>query len=357
MSVAWRFVVQYSLDVHKKARTFHDGSLEYHPASQRVVLYDAESSVVDAMQPVRATMLCAEGELTLEKTFVRVLGSAQEEKAANKAARGNSRTSSTDGPLSMHGTCQHQVLYTSDKHKKAKKWHDGWMSLQSSGLALFYNDGDDRIVHRRQVKSMQEIEEGTILETSTLLIEITSKIAELRTPRKATSPSHNEEEEQERIDQPANASTLGPQDAEQEYELLYTADKVKKLKRWKDGRLKWSPTGLSLFYNEEGRVMHRRRVETHELAEGHELASAQYLFQIGAAIRALFPDSEQSQSQPHPQPQPKPKLLDAPRKRPRIGNRETAEPVTKKSPRLKPSISRTSISQTREAFILMLMMM
>lgn len=288
MPVAWHFPVQYTLDIHRKSQAFCDGQLEYHPASQTAILHDASGLLVDQLEPVGAGMLCPGGELRLTKTMLRVTESTENQVPAEKSTV----VKTTHSPLSA---CQHEILYTSDKTKKTKTWHDGWMDLQASGLATFLTDDTDKILHRKQVRSMEEVAEGMLIETSTMLIEISAALSVLRVRRKASSTSA----EPEAAPEEAPRSTEIPINTVQDYEILYTSDKIKKIKRWKDGRLKWSSSGLSTFYDEQDTVMSRRRIKPEELIDGYEFSTAQYIFQMGPAMKAPKPKCQPEPETPH----------------------------------------------------------
>jgi hypothetical protein len=197
--------------------------------------------------------------------------------------------------------------WTKDKIKKAKRWESGVMRYDgNTRMALFYGSEDVLNVdenhfdsgktlpfkcsHRKKYPSGVEPTEGEVIDAPSLLIEISSPVQRVASIKAGSiAPAHNADEAS-RSDEtsPLPLMPSEPDDPHRYFELLYTEDKQKKLKRWKDGTVHWKQ-GVAIFYNEvdedgkSQKVLFRRKMQSGELHDGVEISTAQFLFQIGPA--------------------------------------------------------------------------
>ena len=97
------------------------------------------------------------------------------------------------------------------------------------------------------------------------------------------------------------------------YEMLYTGDKMKKLKKWMDGTLRMDQvTMMGTFWLMMESTCYSRRMQMVELTDGTEITTAQHLFQIGGQKddNTLKSNSDTEESRSGPRiPSGKRKLL------------------------------------------------
>lgn len=265
--VCWCFTVQYTYDFTKKAKTFHDGKLKYFPASKKATVFDMVGAIVDELEPASACGLVPDGELKLTRTMVHVMSPMSlddnipltptviEQKELSIQDNNNTQLtpSSTAAGSLMPTRLQHEILFTADKTKKAKTWQDGWMNLDKVSKTIIFYDEQDRIIHRKKIGAVQEVAEGSLLTTSSYLIEITGPILQNRKAVKKLKLTDADD-----TGECEYGPTISFSTPIVEIEMLYTADKIRKSKRWKDGLFRWTEaTGQGLFLDEEGKTIHR----------------------------------------------------------------------------------------------------
>lgn len=187
-------------------------------------------------------------------------------------------------------------LFTKDKHKKSKVWHDGVVKYYPTRKLAEFWDESGSLVHK---KIMDEVKSGEIFETASLIIEVSgSKNAQVD----EISENKNSEVKQESLAKPVIQRKYPPSKPREEpqsqtqsdssstsasascFEIVYTADKHKKnSKKWLDGWVNWNAaSGNACFYNEEGRCFYKRIFAAGQIVPDAEFESGQYLFQIGA---------------------------------------------------------------------------
>ena len=181
-------------------------------------------------------------------------------------------------------------LFTRDKHKKSKIWHDGILKFfPSRNLGEFWDDSGT-LLHK---KVMSAIKAGEIFETSNLIIEIVGDIKEAEVREEvASKPSAtfvNTSTKQPIIKTtPTKQSNETPVSStgKRKFDLIFTADKHKKnTKKWVDGRVEWTQaTGNAVFFNEDGECFYKRILPAGQIEVDAEFESGQYLFQIGQEI-------------------------------------------------------------------------
>lgn len=122
----------YSNQLQKKTKSWTDGYLYYLVARKKAVLLDETGKVLDSVQPANAGDLQGDRELKMESYVVTVDGDPIDEpKGFNKPALPEVETSINSVPKSATSRL-YAILYTRDKAKKAKTWHDGHLALNGN---------------------------------------------------------------------------------------------------------------------------------------------------------------------------------------------------------------------------------
>lgn len=280
--VCWSFHVQY-----KVAKQSNDGVLEYYPAEGKAILYDSEMNKVDSIMPIQAGSLAPGGELQFGETRITIMmwktaGGIMEGAVKETVSRAvKEETIPPTVPPTVPSTApptapplQFEIIYSETRRIKTKTWMDGWVSIDNL-LATFYSE-DNRIIHKKKFKSITEVVEGLLLETASYCIEITAPIIERRTARTKRAVEEKSMVEDVTSSLPQASQPHG------KYAMLWTTDKVKKAKRWKDGILSWdASTQLAVFTDEGGRTLFKRKLLT--IGED-DINTAQYIFQIGERL-------------------------------------------------------------------------
>lgn len=287
MAVCWRFRASFTLDVTSAEINQHwcSGILTYNPGRRRAIL-EANGFLIDEANDLPATGLFQGGQLSLDKSIVRVESNVLQD---IESAMIHGKEACPPSSSSI----QHDILWTTDRSKKTKRWMDGWMEYRPLERLAVFHDDEGRVLHRKRYSDKEEIPtEGATLNTSRYLIEISIACdsARKKKPSNQTRKTaiddnedgrdddRHEEQEQEQFE-----STCHDLQNNLTYDVLYTTDKIRKAKRWKDGRLKWNRIKKQgIFFDEEAKTIHKRRMIEKELVEGMEIATAQYIFQICA---------------------------------------------------------------------------
>jgi len=158
---------------------------------------------------------------------------------------------------------KYHIMYTTDKTKKAKTWHDGHAEFSPKQSEWTFYDRDCKTIHRRKISATL----GPVVES--LLIECARYTIEIGAPMKnPVTIAINEELCEEPIfinstlEPDLDATTLPASKLDlkhiEKLPFLYTTQKTQKAKKWKDGILFWDPnTNVAIFNDEDGRPMHR----------------------------------------------------------------------------------------------------
>ena len=291
MTISWSYAVLYKPSTAGPQKALQDGTLTYYPASQKAELFNEEGESIDCLQPATATMLFEGGQFHLENYFVQIDSDKtnvdDHPKHKTKTATDNSKPLVIKPSVTVEESF-HECMCTRDKNKKGKIWIDGWMHILAgySNLVKFYiieeSDESSKLIHAKKVKSYEEVKGGTILSTSSFLIEIMEKISD---PIKIKKLKESLSIKKESIpDENVKISKAEKTAVAARYSILYTTDKIRKHKRWKDGFLQYSPSKPSTFYDEEGKVLMRRSVGSNDLQEGTEIVTGMYIFQMGELL-------------------------------------------------------------------------
>jgi LPS O-antigen subunit length determinant protein (WzzB/FepE family) len=121
----------------------------------------------------------------------------------------------------------------------------------------------------------ENIADGSLLETGSYIIEVSGPV-----PRPDVRKANIDQE-----DVPVLVADYDCDLEEDEpcFDLLYTKDTKKKTKKWVDGYLQYNKkTTMAKFYGEDGKILFKRHVLWRQIDEQEELATARFIFQIGA---------------------------------------------------------------------------
>lgn len=265
MSVSWLFNVHFK---PANIRPDSDGILEYWPATRSALLTDANGiELENAKGSVNAGGLVPGGQISLLQHIVNIVSTRNSNEPLNLST--DKLITTTDESLNCKQEFKRATMYTKDKAKKNKKWHDGWLKY-GNGLATFYCS-EDKMIHRKKIKNISEIAEGTLHDTAGYVIEVTGDFVEK--PKEELIEDDKENEVVKLVD-----VMIG----EGEYEMMYTTDKIRKAKRWKDGKLRISSNSNAVFLDEEGHQIYKKKVKAEELVDGFEMSTGQYIFQVGS---------------------------------------------------------------------------
>lgn len=222
----------------------------------------------------------------------------------------------------------YSVLYTTDKHKKLKKWHDGTVRRCNldNGKTVFKLFGsrpcdldDDPWDHEagREKKGYrvspllgifkvnglevgQEIQTGKYLITidSLLNAEYDNDLGGYSVKRMKSCvasfaintcvpESIDESECAQNDDHPNHSEKKG--NAKKEmignwYEMVYTTDKMKKAKKWIDGFLEWDDEESGRFWSLDRSMLLHKQYLT-QVEQGQQVITGKHIFEIGSAIK------------------------------------------------------------------------
>lgn len=351
--------ISYTADKQKaKNRSWMQGKMNYNLISSLAHFYDEEGILIDKMK-IEKERIAYDTELTLKRHLIEIgrlevieesseevvsrlnkeLGilteleckteTETETETETKTKTKTKTETMTQNPNQIVSKAKvkiptilsskepkilYDILYTRDKQKKTKLWHDGLLKYHPNlKLGEFYTE----LGILMYKKVMEAVPEGTVLETSNLFIEICGKrarningddIDELnkakdkectevltdkenrfpnripnRLPNSLPNSLPNRSVKNQIETSPLPQSIF--QTKSQNFNILYTKDKQKKAKKWLDGRLDYNNlTGLAKFYTleEDGNVCFYKKVMEKGAAieEGSEFESGIFIFQI-----------------------------------------------------------------------------
>lgn len=121
----------------------------------------------------------------------------------------------------------------------------------------------------------EDIADGSMFETGMHIIEVSNPIQK---PDLKKKPADQEDVPVLTVDYDCDLDEEEPC-----FDLLYTADTRKKAKKWIDGYIQYhKATSIAKFYGEDGKMMFKRHLAWRQIDEQEELATARFIFQIGA---------------------------------------------------------------------------
>lgn len=139
-SIRWWYRALYSTQLQKKNKSWTDGYIYYIVASKKAVLLDEHGKFLQSIQPVNAGDLQDQRSLTMESYAVTVDGSPIEEPKFHQCEQIESKAKILPSQLceAEHVSFIRRTLYTKDKVKKAKSWHDGYMKFSGKEKTVWF---------------------------------------------------------------------------------------------------------------------------------------------------------------------------------------------------------------------------
>lgn len=175
----------------------------------------------------------------------------------------------------------YRVLYSSQLQKKRKSWSDGYMYyLVASKKAVLLDDGG------RSLETHQPVDAGDLQGSRELLM--TSYVVTVDgDPIAEPVFEDTKQEAPEALAPEALAVSSSTAVGSVLNAILYTKDKLKKLKSWSDGYLSCDP-GLQmvLFFGEDGKVFLRQKRAVEEVREGAQIETGSYLIEVTGPLSA-----------------------------------------------------------------------
>ena len=207
---------------------------------------------------------------------------------------------SPNSPINPVCMVEYDIMYTKDKTRKAKRWCDGHLKYnESDRMTVFYDEEGKELL--KKIMPNGKVREGEMLDTAHWLIEITARrinalqgditkplinnLSSVNTTFSSSKPlsrSLSTKDSRDIKDTKENINPKVPEEAVVEWNVVYTEDKHKKMKKkWLDGKLSFnSATGNAKFCDEAGASIFHRNLSPNQVYEGAELDSGRYQFVI-----------------------------------------------------------------------------
>lgn len=131
--IRWWYRVLYSTQLTKKNKSWSDGYVSYIASCKKAFLIDEHGKCLESYQPVNAGDLQDGGSFSMESYCIYVDGERISEPTFEEQKKETifaSITRSVDEIVDKAGHVQliRRLLYTKDKVKKNKTWHDGHLT-------------------------------------------------------------------------------------------------------------------------------------------------------------------------------------------------------------------------------------
>lgn len=149
---------------------------------------------------------------------------------------------------------RYQIMYTVDKQKKTKIWHDGTAEYKPISEEWIFLDQDNKNIHRRKTSpTLESVEEGLIIDSARFLIEVGAPI--LGKSKRSSNVDDTEPVDVQSSTEMDPDLHLKPKKEVEEikFPFLYTTQKTQKAKKWKDGVVNWNTSTLTAVFNDEDR--------------------------------------------------------------------------------------------------------
>ena len=188
--------ILYTRDLSKKTKKWHDGVMKYHPKLRLAEFHDATGTLMmkKTMEEVKEGNVVEGAGVVIEICALRSGGDALKEdsedvvnmisdavadvtdssEAVTKASHSqNSKTKNTNTTFkTKDANITYGILYTTDKHKKAKKWLDGRLDYDPiSRLAKFIDEEGGNCFYKKVMRE-GEIVVGDELQSGMYILQI-----------------------------------------------------------------------------------------------------------------------------------------------------------------------------------------
>jgi hypothetical protein len=179
--------ILYTRDLSKKTKTWHDGLMKYHAKLKLAEFHDSTGILIlkKTMDEVKEGGVVEGAAVVIEICSLRsddmkdqsktVLNTEKvKESEIIKADHNNLYCKSHDNltDKAKDNNLIYSILYTADKHKKAKKWVDGQLNYDpSSHLAKFMDEGGGNCFYKKVMRE-GEIVVGEELQSGLYIFQI-----------------------------------------------------------------------------------------------------------------------------------------------------------------------------------------
>lgn len=193
-----RWSVTFTKHIKQKRKVYHDGFLDLHILTNKLMLYDESEKLLECRMLRRDEVVSSDETLTFSAYFVDVgllhapddstrnrnqvkpislrLSPSQkiirEFKKSEMQKYGPPQTAPTTTKTSVK---ELQVLYTAQVTQKAKKYHDGFLQLTNSGTLqrqIMLYDGSKKLIDSRFLKKDEVIQSGESIAFDAHLVDI-----------------------------------------------------------------------------------------------------------------------------------------------------------------------------------------
>lgn len=239
--IKWSYTIQYVENTSKKHKAYHDGMLVYFPSERKALLLDGDGNLLEERIPFHADSLVPGGHVAMERFIIDIIAHAPATTAPLEQSQ------SAKGEPSTEPAIKDVVYYK--KMSRVKEYKSAILSFDSMKKEYVIKDEahPNLILHRLQNEPVAKI-----IESSNYIFELGQNT---RDYLKGQPTDFNEGLDSKRVvvgEKSAQGEAPVAADL-MEFELLFTTDKVKKIKKWIDGRLRWTSI-LCTFMDEEGKT-------------------------------------------------------------------------------------------------------
>lgn len=179
--------ILFTRDLQKKTKTWQDGLLKYHAKLKLAEFYDAAGVLMmkKVMEEVKEGGVVEGAGIAIEICALRGGGEANQDEKENEPSDApipqnhpttfekHSNTSEKQSIIAQNQSIiAYNILYTTDKHKKAKKWLDGRLDYDpSTRLAKFIDEENGKCFYKKVMRE-GEVEMGAELQTGMYIVQI-----------------------------------------------------------------------------------------------------------------------------------------------------------------------------------------
>ncbi|XVF63456.1 hypothetical protein PTKIN_Ptkin09bG0088400 [Pterospermum kingtungense] len=199
-----RWSVTYTKHIKQKRKVYHDGFLDLHISTNKLMLYDESEKLLECRMLARDEVVGSSQTLTFDAYLVDVgllqgpsrFDSSHSTRNRNEVKPIGLRLSPSQkiirefkkSELQKYGppqTCltttakssvkEWQVMYTTQVTQKAKKYHDGFLQLTNSGTLqrqIMLYDGSKKLINSRFLKKDEVIQSGESIAFDGHLVDI-----------------------------------------------------------------------------------------------------------------------------------------------------------------------------------------
>lgn len=171
--------ILYTRDLVKKTKTWHDGVMKYHPSLNLAEFHDSTGTLLmkKTMQEVKEGGVVEGAGIVSEICALRngkensYDNNDKEQSLQDKPDIYNLVSKSQNNNISS-SVLSYSILYTTDKHKKAKKWLDGRLDYDPTSRLAKFIDLEEGNCFYKKVMREGEIVVGEEMQSGLYIIQI-----------------------------------------------------------------------------------------------------------------------------------------------------------------------------------------